>query len=150
MSCVGALEVQRGAFLKTGSLALASVAEPTASAVSKSVDREVARKILQIERLNVDSNGNGDKAKHLPQLKIGKDVEVFVPHIMDPEKPHYIQFIWLKDEGSDAIVAAKKFEPTDPSPPTLVAKDIKPGTMLVPYAYCNLHGLWIGNSDVVA
>lgn len=64
---------------------------------------------------------------------------------MDPVRPHYIEYIWLKDDDTDVIFAAKKFEPTDPAPPKLTAK-AKPGTIVTPYAYCNLHGLWIGDS----
>eukprot|EP00630_Chrysocystis_fragilis_P002314 CAMPEP_0197388202 /NCGR_PEP_ID=MMETSP1165-20131217/941_1 /TAXON_ID=284809 /ORGANISM="Chrysocystis fragilis, Strain CCMP3189" /LENGTH=185 /DNA_ID=CAMNT_0042913543 /DNA_START=23 /DNA_END=580 /DNA_ORIENTATION=+ len=146
-------EVERGSFvagvLSAGiaSSAAASVAEPSASGISRSVDKEVARKILQIERLNVDSNSNGDKAKHLPQVRVAGDkVECFVPHVMDPVKPHFIEYIWLKDDDTDFIFAAKKFEPTDPSPPTIVAK-AKPGASVTPYAYCNLHGLWIGDTE---
>eukprot|EP00635_Sarcinochrysidales_sp_CCMP3193_P008262 CAMPEP_0118889380 /NCGR_PEP_ID=MMETSP1166-20130328/333_1 /TAXON_ID=1104430 /ORGANISM="Chrysoreinhardia sp, Strain CCMP3193" /LENGTH=217 /DNA_ID=CAMNT_0006827967 /DNA_START=22 /DNA_END=675 /DNA_ORIENTATION=- len=130
--------------------ARASVAEPTASAIGKAVDPGVARKILQIERLNVDSNVNGDPKKHLPQVAVADaKVTCTVPHVMDPAKPHFIEYLWLKDEATETIIAAKQFKATDPAPPSLVAPSVKRGTTVVPVAYCNLHGLWIGDAELV-
>ena len=130
--------------------ASASVAEPSASAIAKGVDREISRKILQIERVNVDSNAKGDPKKHLPQVTVSGDkVTCVIPHVMDPEKPHFIEYVWLKDEDSETIVAAKQFKATDSAPPTLVATGIKKGTTLTPVSYCNLHGLWIGDAEIV-
>ncbi|KAJ1458154.1 hypothetical protein M885DRAFT_614506 [Pelagophyceae sp. CCMP2097] len=125
------------------------VSEPVAASVARSVDKETSRKILQIERLNIDSNGSGDKAKHLPTILVNGDkVEVSVAHVMDAAKPHFIEYIWLKDEDTDTILAAKRFDANDASPPTLFAK-ARPGSTVTGYAYCNIHGLWIGNSEQV-
>mmetsp|Transcript_8113 Transcript_8113/g.11302 ORF Transcript_8113/g.11302 Transcript_8113/m.11302 type:complete len:173 (+) Transcript_8113:26-544(+) len=129
--------------------AIASVAEPTASTISSGVNREIARKILQIERLNVDSNNNGDPAKHIPKVEIsGTKIVCSVPHVMDPNKPHFIEYMWLKDETSDAIIAAKSFQASDSSPPSLTA-NVPQGVSIVPHIYCNLHGLWIGDTAFV-
>ena len=140
---VCALELPRRALIGAASAsfaraAYASVAAPSASSVSSSVPREVARKILQIERLNVDSNSNGPKAKHLPRTKLSGDkIEINVPHDNAPND--FIEYIWLK--ADETIVAAKKFEPTDT--PTLTVR--APSGTLTPYSYCTLHGLWIGD-----
>lgn len=140
---VCALEIPRRGLIGLASASLsraayASVAEPSASSVSSAVPRDVARKILQIERLNVDSNSNGPKAKHLPQTKVSGDkIEIFVPH--DNKPNDFIEYIWLK--ADETIVAAKKLEATET--PALSTR-APPGT-LTPYAYCSLHGLWIGD-----
>lgn len=150
-------ELGRGAFVAASAATVlttairveASVAEPTASAFARSVDREIARKILQIERLNVDSNSYGSKAQHLPRLKIsGETVECYVPMDADPAKEHSIEYLWLKDDDTDIIFAAAKFQGPSSSPPTLIAK-AKAGTVVTPYAYWKVHGLWIGDSEQV-
>lgn len=149
MAASAAILIPTTTLLTTTTRAEASVAEPTASAFARSVDREIARKILQIERLNVDSNSYGSKAQHLPQLKISGDtVECFVPVDPAATKSHFIEYIWLKDDETDLIFAAVKFQGPSASPPTLIAK-AKPGTIVTPYAYCNVHGLWIGDSEQV-
>ena len=52
-------------------------------------------------------NSNGAPEKHLPVVTLSKpkpkfkvQLEVKVPHVMDAQKPHYIEYIWLKDEVS--------------------------------------------------
>lgn len=126
--------------------AVASVAEPTASSVARTVDREVARKILQIERLNVDSNLNGAKAKHIPRIKVNGDkLDCYVSHTNDAERKDFIEYVWLKDEETEVVFAASKFSPTDT--PALRDVAYKKGSTVTPYAYCNMHGLWIGDSE---
>lgn len=92
-----------------------------------------------------------------------------VPHVMDAEKPHFIEYMWLKDANSDkgvsrpllnrfartllsvhflAVLAVQAFKATDPSPPTLQA-NIKRGSKVVPLLFCNLHGLWEGEAITV-
>ena len=50
--------------------AVASVSEPTQSNVGSNVAKDVGRRLLQIERLNVDSNISGDRTSHVPRLTI--------------------------------------------------------------------------------
>jgi desulfoferrodoxin (superoxide reductase-like protein) len=107
-------------------------------------------KLQSLETENADTvNGSGAPEKHLPQVTVvsnnnsNSNVNVVVPHVMDPEKPHFIEYIWLKDMKSIEIVASKAFKATDPSPPTLTTMVAK-GTTIKPLLYCNLHGLWEG------
>ena len=116
-------------------------------------------------------NTNGDPTKHIPTISLepdpktkgyGQILTMSVPHVMDPEKPHFIEYMWLYDlskgkTGAGNIVAVKKFQATDASPPKLVTTvasgrspnkyaSITKGMILKPYIYCNLHGLWEGET----
>jgi len=111
------------------------------------------KKIADLERENMGkANTNGAPEKHIPQVKVDTEgnIEVSVPHVMDPEKPHYIMLMWLKDVGSRSkdVVVVKAFPATDPSPPTLKVRAPK-GANLKPLLYCNLHGLWEGEEFTV-
>lgn len=133
-------EVSRRVALVTAA-ALAAGASPAQAASLQST-------VGALEKQNVDQvNANGAPEKHLPQVTVAENgkIQVVVPHVMDPEKPHYIEYVWLKDTKSNKVVAVKSFQPTDPSPPTLVAK-AKSGSTVKPMLFCNLHGLWEGES----
>ena len=87
--------------------ARASIAEPVQPAVASGIPNKLARQLLQIERLNVDSNGSGDRRTHKPRLDIsGNSAKVCIDGYA-PEGSDRVQFIWLKNEEADAIVAAK-------------------------------------------
>ena len=112
----------------------------------------LSAKVESIEYENLTTvNSNGAPEKHLPTVSVdnftGK-VKIVVPHVMDPEKPHYIEYIWLKDETTGKVIAAKKFEPTDPAPPTLIVSSPPKGTKVRALLYCNLHGLWQQNEPI--
>ena len=86
--------------------ARASIAEPVQPAVASGIPNKLARQLLQIERLNVDSNGSGDRRTHKPRLDIsGNSAKVCIDGYA-PEGSDRVQFIWLKNEEADAIVAA--------------------------------------------
>jgi desulfoferrodoxin (superoxide reductase-like protein) len=72
-----------------------------------------------------------------------------VPHVMDAEKPHFIEYMWFKDAKTSSVIASKALKATDASPPTLTAS-IDKGKVVVPMLYCNLHGLWEGEPYTVA
>ena len=116
-------------------------------------------------------NTNGDPVKHTPIISLepdpktkgyGRILTMSVPHVMDPEKPHFIQYMWLYDvtrgrNGAGNVISAKEFTANDASPPSIVATvasgrsatkyaQITKGTVLKPYIYCNLHGLWEGEA----
>ena len=116
-------------------------------------------------------NTNGDPVKHTPMIQLepdpktkgyGRILTMSVPHVMDPDKPHFIQYMWLYDvtrgrNGAGNVIAAKEFTANDASPPSIVATvasgrsatkyaQITKGTVLKPYIYCNLHGLWEGEA----
>jgi desulfoferrodoxin (superoxide reductase-like protein) len=106
-------------------------------------------------------NTVGNPEQHIPIAVIIPDssdrknnvgyhtVEVTVPHLMDTEKPHFIQGIWLKDDDTGMVAGGRLFKATDPSPPTLIV-ELKNGCKVTPMLYCNVHGLWKGESFTVA
>jgi desulfoferrodoxin (superoxide reductase-like protein) len=67
-----------------------------------------------------------------------------VPHEMPALDGDYIEFMWLKDANTNAIIAAKKFRPADVSPPTLVAS-VSSGTRVTACSKASLHGVWQGS-----
>lgn len=60
---------------------------------------------------------------------------------MDPNAPHYIEYVWVNDGTTGKVLAAKQYQATDPSP--LLSALLPEGTTSIQaYCYCNLHGLW--------
>jgi desulfoferrodoxin-like iron-binding protein len=117
---------------------------------------DIAKQVSELEKEFGDSaNSDGAPEKHLPIVTVGKSdsnniasVKVVVPHVMDAEKPHFIQAIWLKEESSGDVAVVKVFPATEASPPTLTCGAPK-GARLTPLLYCNLHGLWKGETFTV-
>ena len=78
-------------------------------------------------------------------------VRVSLPHEMDGEtadKPlHYIEFIWIMGEKGE-VLDIHAFQPTDTAPvadfPIIAEGRRLSGKQIVPYAMCNLHGVWRG------
>lgn len=137
-----ASEVSRRAAL-VAAAALAAGATPAMAAT-------LERRVVQLEKKNI-ANTLGAPEKHLPQISQKDDgaVQVVVPHVMDPVKPHFIEYVWIKDVKSTKVVSVQAYKPDDPSPPTLTAT-VASGTKVKPMLYCNLHGLWEGESFIVA
>jgi len=126
--------------------ARASIAEPVQPAVASGIPNKLARQLLQIERLNVDSNGSGDRRTHKPRLDIsGNSAKVCIDGYA-PEGSDRVQFIWLKNEEADAIVAAKEFTEGFKGTPVLSCS-VTPGRTYAPCAYFTTHGLWLGRSE---
>jgi desulfoferrodoxin (superoxide reductase-like protein) len=128
------------------------LAAALASGAPPSFAESVATQVAELEKLNVDTvNTIGAPEKHLPQVSVSEagTVTVVVPHVMDPEKPHWIQALWLKDEGTGDVAAAEMFLATSPSPPSISYTGAAAGTKLTPLLYCNLHGLWRGDTITV-
>ena len=108
----------------------------------------LAKKVSALETSNA-ANSNGAPEKHLPRVTVeASTVQVVVPHVMDPEKPHFIEYVWLKDIKSSEVVAVQAYQATDAAPPTLTAS-VTPGSTVKPLLYCNLHGLWEGETITV-
>jgi len=157
--------------------ARASIAEPVQPAVASGIPNKLARQLLQIERLNVDSNGSGDRRTHKPRLDIsGNSAKVCIDGY-EPEGSDRVQFIWLKNEEADAIVAAKvlccveikpsaRRRPRDASAhgithrlistqefpegfkgTPMLSCSVTPGRTYAPCAYFTTHGLWLGRSE---
>ena len=64
---------------------------------------------------------------------------------LDEDKDdHYIEFVYVRNE-TGKIVGIQKFVPTD-LVPTLTFTAAESSGALTPFAYCNLHGMWKGDS----
>ena len=68
-----------------------------------------------------ERNAAGNKADHFPQIKFegasgqGKKVVFTVPHEnLSPPDFSFIEYMWIKDESSGAILTAKKFRASEP------------------------------------
>lgn len=131
---------RRVALVTAAALAVGAVATPASAASLENV-------VTAIEKKNMEFvNTKGAPEKHIPQVTVESNtVKVVVPHIMDAEKPHYIQFVWLKGTKSNKVVAVKAFDATDAAMPTLTAT-VKMGSIVKPMLFCNLHGLWEGET----
>eukprot|EP00965_Chrysotila_dentata_P153118 5059987-Pleurochrysis_carterae.AAC.1 len=129
---------------------------------SVSAAEMVAAAVERIDKENADAslrNAKGAPEKHLPIIKIfgtkittsglSSQVEMEVPHVMDADKPHFIEYMWMKEISSSKIFAAKRLRAGDNAPPTLVAS-LPKGAKVLPLLYCNLHGLWEGKPFTVA
>lgn len=151
----GALSRRQMIAAGSSSLAAALVSAGAPPALAEDISAQCAK---LGNKYKSTVNTNGAPEKHIPQVTLSKTkdgmdvVKVVVPHVMDAEKPHWIQAIWLKEEdrnrwteGGNDVAVAKVFPPTDASPPTLTC-GIPKGKTLTPYLYCNLHGLWKGES----
>jgi len=134
------------AVLAAPKTAHASTAEPTAALVASTIPNKLARQILQIERLNVDSNGSGDRKSHKPRLDVfGTSAKICVDNY-EPFEDDRIQYMWLKNEDTDAIVAAKEFPEGFKGTPSLSCS-VTPGRNYAPCVYFTTHGLWLGRSE---
>eukprot|EP00933_Yihiella_yeosuensis_P023532 TRINITY_DN18334_c0_g4_i1.p1 TRINITY_DN18334_c0_g4~~TRINITY_DN18334_c0_g4_i1.p1 ORF type:complete len:216 (-),score=62.94 TRINITY_DN18334_c0_g4_i1:64-672(-) len=114
-----------------------------ASGASRADAEDLKSKVKELMKQDPTPNDNGAPEKHIPKAYPGGgSVDVLVNHVMDKDKPHYIQYMWLKDANSDNILAVKAFQATDPTPALSV--DLPAGTAAIPMLFCNLHGLWEG------
>jgi|WetSurMetagenome_2_1015567.scaffolds.fasta_scaffold229588_2 desulfoferrodoxin-like iron-binding protein len=90
---------------------------------------------------------------HVPMVKfektnMGFKVTVQVDnHPMDPQKPHWIEWIRIDDAKGNRL-AEKAFKPTDPSP--AVAEFELPAIYdsLKVLEHCNIHGTWLNEAAV--
>jgi desulfoferrodoxin (superoxide reductase-like protein) len=88
----------------------------------------------------------GKEDSHIPQIvyekvEAGLKVTVTVSHEMNPEKPHYIMLIKLKD-GEGNLLGEKEFQAADKKAEAIFELSTLPGK-LVAYEKCNLHGVWM-------
>lgn len=142
----------------TASAVLATTTPASHAAVTSKLTTRTNVQYLEAEYAD-SVNTNGAPEKHLPVVMIQpqeggatdgttKSVLAQVNHVMDPEKPHFIEYMWIKNVDSGECVACKAFKATDPSPPSIAAS-IKEGTKIKAFLFCNLHGLWQGDEVVV-
>ena len=88
----------------------------------------------------------GKEDSHVPEIvyektEDGLKVTVTVSHEMNPETPHYIMSISLKDEEGN-LLGEKEFQATDEKAEAIFELTTVPGK-LVAYEKCNLHGIWM-------
>eukprot|EP00930_Biecheleria_cincta_P087587 TRINITY_DN76812_c0_g1_i1.p1 TRINITY_DN76812_c0_g1~~TRINITY_DN76812_c0_g1_i1.p1 ORF type:complete len:235 (+),score=47.72 TRINITY_DN76812_c0_g1_i1:52-756(+) len=141
------VKTSRKGALVASAVVVAALAETSAVVAEeeKKEEKEPSAGMDLMELLDKDKtpNDNGAPEKHIPTVTIKpKGVIVSVPHVMDAEKPHYIQFMYLAEPETGKLLAVKRFKPDDPSPPQLIAR--APEGTYVAGLYCNLHGRWEG------
>lgn len=120
-----------------------------ASGASSAHAEDMKLKVKSLMKEDPTPNDNGAPEKHIPKVTVSDgSVEVLVPHVMDKEKPHYIEYVWVSDASTGEVLSVKSFAPTDASPPTLTAS-LPKGTVAKPMLFCNLHGLWEGEKFTV-
>ena len=92
------------------------VAAALGSGISPALAEDIAQQMKALEKEFKDSiNSNGAPEKHIPKVSLSdipgnlelRMVEIIVPHVMDAEKPHFIQAIWLKEEKTGDVAVAK-------------------------------------------
>jgi len=136
-------------FLPTGCAKEEKVAEEEQAAeVTEPAPEEVKEKIFT--RSDPGAWG-GKEDGHVPQIayekvESGLKVTVTVSHEMNPEKPHYIMYIMLKD-GEDNLLGEREFEATHEKAEAIFELTTVP-SKLVAFERCNLHGLWMDEVDV--
>ena len=96
-----------------------------------------------------ERNAAGDKADHFPKIAFeggqgqGKKVVFTVPHEnLSPPDFSYIEYMWLKDASSGAIITAKKFRGSDPD--LTITGFGNSGQKLTAASIDNKFGLWEG------
>lgn len=157
---------RRVALVTAAAFAAGAVSVPAAYAADiptqRSVGASTIKDAIRLSKLELEISGlkknylstvntNGDPVKHIPQLTVEPakskgsfNVKVTIPHVMDAEKPHYIQYVWLEDMKRKRAIASKAFKATDAAPPSLTAVNLKEGMKVKAYMICNLHGMWEG------
>ncbi len=93
----------------------------------------------------------GKEDSHVPLIayqktETGLTVTVTVNHEMNPDTPHYIMAIMLKD-GEDTLLGEKNFLAADEKAEAVFELTTVP-EKLKAYERCNLHGLWMDEIDV--
>ncbi|GKY91642.1 hypothetical protein MPSEU_000136100 [Mayamaea pseudoterrestris] len=86
-------------------------------------------------------NSKGDATKHTPIVHIAYDrARVTIPHEMNPTKPHWIQYVWAVNMDDNRILGVSAFDASDRT--ARLSAEVRAGTTIRAYAYCNEHGLW--------
>jgi len=138
---IAEMELSRRAALVTAAALVAGASPATAASMDAKV-RSLAKEYSGTQ------NTNGAPEKHIPVIEVvdggtSKAVTVTIPHVMDPVKPHFIEYVWLADSGTGKIVASQKYQASDAAPPTLTT-NVPSNSKVTPMCFCNLHGLWEG------
>ena len=126
------------------SLVLLSGGSEASAATLADVVTELDKKTPKEER-----NAAGDKADHFPKIAFegsqgqGKKIVFTVPHEnLSPPGFSYIEYMWIKDESSGAILTAKKFTQSDPN--LVITAYGSSGQKLTAASKDNKFGIWEG------
>ena len=142
--------VARRPVLQHASAALGLLIHPSASSAAekKPTLKEVVAQ-LDASIPKEERNAAGDKADHFPKIAFeggqgqGKKVVFTVPHEnLSPPDFSYIEYMWLKDASSGAIITAKKFRGSDPD--LTITGFGNSGQKLTAASIDNKFGLWEG------
>ena len=152
--------ISRRKVLETAAISTAALAAVPSLASAANSPAETTKIVTALMKKYISSaNSNGAPEKHIPSVSVKPSsregvstVTVSVNHVMnsDADALHFIQAIWLV-EGENAsgdVAVAKVLPATEPSPPSLTV-GAPQGVKLTPMIYCNLHGLWKGETFVV-
>jgi desulfoferrodoxin-like iron-binding protein len=142
------LAAAAGLFLAAALLAVAAVAQYGAP--------QAAQAPTQPQPFTAKFFGPWNEAvakTHVPMVKtetagMGMKVSVQIDnHPMDPQKPHWIERIWVEDMKGN-LLAEKTFKPTDPSPPTADFELDRMYEKISVFEHCNIHGIWLNEVTV--
>ena len=94
----------------------------------------------------------GKEDSHIPVVTYertgsGLKVTVSVSHEMNPDTPHFIEWIQLKDVDG-GLLGERTFQATDEKAEAVFELTSVPDR-LVAYEKCNLHGIWKEQVDVI-
>eukprot|EP00804_Cyclotella_cryptica_P001293 CCRYP_017902-RA/>CCRYP_017902-RA protein AED:0.05 eAED:0.05 QI:0/0/0.5/1/0/0.5/2/618/275 len=112
-----------------------------------------------------DGGDGNDKAKHVPVLTISEDGGNFTivvgngneengvwhPQVAsdDPNVVHFVTHIYAEDQASffdGNVIYMRTLNPQAGEPATITTLVPEGVTELTPYSFCNLHGLWVGDT----
>lgn len=139
---------------RRGALIAAAV---LASGGSPAYAAELSDTVARLDAKASERNCHGAPEKHIPLLSMERttrfnvlsNIVLTVPHEMQGHKPHFIEYLWLKDANTGDVLAVKEFTPSVISPPSMSASIAK-GRRILPMLYCNVHGLWEGEEFITA
>ena len=130
-------------------LGLLLLPSSTASAAEKKPDVKDVVAQLEASTPKEERNAAGDKADHFPKIAFegsqgqGKKIVFTVPHEnLSPPGFSYIEYMWIKDESSGAILTAKKFTQSDPN--LVITAYGSSGQKLTAASKDNKFGIWEG------
>jgi desulfoferrodoxin-like iron-binding protein len=93
----------------------------------------------------------GKEEGHVPQIvfnkvETGLTVTVTVNHEMNPDQPHFIMWVKLKDSENN-LLGEKNFQPDDEKAQAVFELTSAP-SKLIALEKCNLHGLWMEEVEI--
>ena len=132
-----------GAVLPSGA-ANAAEKKPNVKDIVAQLDKDTPKE---------ERNSQGDKAEFFPKITFegsqgqGRKVVFTSPHEnLSPPSFSYIEYMWIKDESSGAILTAKKFSASDPN--LVITAFGSSGQTLTAASKDNKNGIWQGTFRV--